>query len=588
MKKVIAILILILFSCYISFAQSKILQGVEIIDTNVIFNSNRVELLGIDETSSPNQLVYSFVHPRGGIQSSNGPLMTRGMEPQALRAYGSVRLKDNIDPVSNSLEWAASSKVGTNVNYYARPLSSGSDMSSNNLIASKGSINSFEHFREKNKRLKKSDPFYTIPQLEEERREKSNSFVDSYSLMEVFVGLNGKISALSSIDYKLKPEGERNKGFFGLPYKAKYNTHRKSVKNAFGNDAISYYKPLLGYPQVSDPVSGNAVIMGGVKYKKDKSKTNSHFYEFMLLTFNKHGEIVNRVKYDSEQPLKIDKVYPVYGQTLAPEVNELAPEIKEVTHCIFIAYGSGNKKTPNRNRKIRRVLVVDMRTGEIVKEDEVEMKFGRPAPIRTRRLEDNRIELTYFYPVKNKRGLGVLTISPNGIERVKEIPESDEKLASVGVFQRLSNGLTIEPVYTLDTKNEGIVTIEEFVNIKWSDGKRVGRESQGFALMKYDTEGNFIDILGIGNAINKESLKLLNEINDRMHLMTIQKGNSGLKTLKFMDANLSDFSVQRTILPEDEHLAGNSYFFDKSKNTIYFLTQKRLGKGLSVFKHKIN
>lgn len=89
----------------------------------------------------------------------------------------------------------------------------------------------------------------------------------------------------------------------------------------------------------------------------------------MMLTFNNEGGLVNRVTHNSEVPLTIEEIYPFYGQSIAPQV-------EEVTHCIYIAHGTGNKNTPNINRKIRRIFVADIKTGEIIKEDELELKYG--------------------------------------------------------------------------------------------------------------------------------------------------------------------------------------------------------------------
>lgn len=571
-----------LFFCNVN-AQT-ILTGVPLLDTNTVFKVEQVSILGIDGNSSPQKLIYHFVHPNGAIQSVNGPMLSGGKDPAILPAFGSLDLTEPIHPASNTVQWYCPERVSTSSNFLANPLSDTQSFSGSNIIASKGNIMGYDKFFDLRKTLTPSSPWYQLPAKEapEKAPEKAEpTYIDHYRVARVQVGLSGKIPSINLFDYTLRPVDERRTGPFGTAYKLRVEANKEGAKTAFGDDpTISYKVSMMDgeFPQVQDPLSGNCTVFGGIEYKKNKEKDNSEFYEFMMLTFNNEGGLVNRVTHNSEVPLTIEEIYPFYGQYIAPQV-------QEVTHCIYIARGTGNKNTPNINRKIRRIFVADIKTGEIIKEDELELKYGTTTLMKTRRLKDNKLELYYLYPVKNKRGLVVITVGFNGIEKVHEIDNESPNFQAINLPEVPYTSLNARTVQTFDAADGGVVTVEQLY-VTVDNGAR--NATQAYTFMKYDKDGNFVDLYGIGNLIGGANRELISLKDDKLSMLVYTRGVNNSTTLKLIDLDLSEFSVQTAILPEGEYLINDkASLYDASAGVVYFLTQQRLGKGLSLYWHKL-
>lgn len=127
-----------LFFCNVN-AQT-ILAGVPLLDTNTVFKVEQVSILGIDGNSSPQKLIYHFVHPNGAIQSVNGPMLSGGKDPAILPAFGSLDLTEPINSASNTVQWYCPERVSTSSNFLANPLSDTQSFSGSNIIASKGKL----------------------------------------------------------------------------------------------------------------------------------------------------------------------------------------------------------------------------------------------------------------------------------------------------------------------------------------------------------------------------------------------------------------------------------------------------------------
>ena len=561
-------------------AQLTLLEGIELIDTNAVFEVSQARILGIDKASSPNRLVYGFVHPGGAIQQVRGSMMSGGKDPVNLPAYGAINLGETLDGKNHKVQWYSPDRVGTNVNFVARPLTSARDHMSANVIAKKGEIISNDNFTSMVRKLSASSPMYEF--LEKiEKEEEAPSYVDHYLKTRITPGLSGKISYLTTSSYTLKPVEERNKGLFGTAYKMNAETNKENTKTAFGDDPTMMYKMMSEIPQINDPVTGHAVIFGGIKYKKNKSKENSQFYEFMFLTFNNAGEIVKRVKYDSKEPLKVSNVYPVYGDNLAPDVDE-------ITHGIFVTRGSGNKKIPNINSKIRKVFVVDVKTGEIIKQDEIEFAEKGAQLIQTRRLDNNKVALTYYYAGKDKHGLVVMKLGVDGIENVKEISGNSPEFKAIGLGDQFHSGLKLQALQSFNTAKGDTIKIERFITKRSKEGGGYKIITHAYVIMKYDVNGNLLGLHGIGNLVKKHNRDIIKVGNGKISMMVYLKAENGASKLKIMNINMDDLNVEAAEIPVGEYLASSSaYHYDASSNILYFLTQKSKGKGISVFEYKM-
>ena len=140
--------------------------------------------MGIDESSSPNRLIYQFMHPGGGIQVQRGSFFSGGKTPENLHAYGSLELGETLDVKNNKIQWCAHRSGGTNVNFYAKPLTSAINISNDNMVAKNGDIISYKQFATNVKELKKSSPLFEFVEVEESSEEKAAPhYVDSYQIL---------------------------------------------------------------------------------------------------------------------------------------------------------------------------------------------------------------------------------------------------------------------------------------------------------------------------------------------------------------------------------------------------------------------
>lgn len=89
----------------ISKAETTTLPSVDIIETTTAFKTTSLYLLGIDKSESPNLLMYSFVHPNGGIQTETGRVMAGEKGAINLKAFGAISLGGNSDNPKHNLKW---------------------------------------------------------------------------------------------------------------------------------------------------------------------------------------------------------------------------------------------------------------------------------------------------------------------------------------------------------------------------------------------------------------------------------------------------------------------------------------------------
>lgn len=145
--------------------------------------------------------------------------------------------------------------------------------------------------------------------------------------------------------------------------------------------------------------------------------------------------------------------------------------------------------------------------------------------------------------------------------------------------------LNARTIQTFDAADGGFVTVEQLY-VKVDHG--ASNATQAYTFMKYDKDGNFVDVYGIGNLIGGANRELISLKDDKLSMLVYTRGVNNSTTLKFIDLDLSEFSVQTAILPEGEYLINDkASLYDESAGVVYFLTQQRLGKGLSLYWHKL-
>ena len=561
--------------------QSISLESVELIDTSTLFHVTNPVFLGVDKTVTPNVLYYHFSHPGGGIQSSKGALNSGGRTPQNLPALGIVALESPLSKSTNKLQWVSARGASADVNYYVKPLAAAKDMSSQNLIASKGDIMSYEKEQALIENAVASSPFLTVEPIEKEEISPAEDahYIDHYRTAKINVGMKGKISYIYVANHTLK---ENHGGLLGSNYKVRTEVKKGHVKDAFDREGATYKMSATKtfYSQINDPMSGNDVTLGGLKYKKNKEKKDSHFYEFTLLAYNNEGERINRKTFDTDQPMRVTDVYPIYGEKMAPGVDE-------VTHAIFVMQGDGKKGMKHINRKLFKILVVDMKTGKIIKEDEVEFDHSSPKLIDKKQFSDGKLELIYFYPGQKKRGFVVLDLGVDGIDAKREFPGSSPAIQAIGLPDVFLNSLELNTKYSFSFDDGGYVNITR-LRSRTKENNRVILRTRGYALFCYDNAGHLVDIFGVGKFGKKPNFRFMENNNEELVLLiTGKKKGAVANTATLYKVDAKTLVVNEKSLPEHEYLPSvNALYFDKAQRTLLLLAQKTPKKGVVLEQFK--
>lgn len=302
-----------------------------------------------------------------------------------------------------ALTWIAPPGSGTNINIFLDPLLTTEDVLHAEPLAKAGEMMSYQQFDRLDDELTDSAPAQvSAPTVEP----PSVAYAPEYRTTRVEVGMSGGIpfvicTAHTRRDDPSEPSGE-------VDYRFDRIIHKSGLDTAFGAPDISFKTGFTSLVlQAGDPATGTTTVFGGIKYKKDKSKKNSFYYEFLLLTFDHAGAVINREMVTSTVPLSIREVHNF-------QERQLAPDVYETSHAAFIAHGDGDKKMSGVNKQLRRVFIVDPQTGTLVRQVDYTVPTDETVPLETRNLGDGSIEVTHAYPVLEERGFSWLRITKDG------------------------------------------------------------------------------------------------------------------------------------------------------------------------------
>lgn len=546
------------------------LEGVEVIDSNTLFKVMGVDFLGISENESPARLYYSFFHPDGAFAKEEKGKVEVATKP-LVGAIGSVEVLENGAPGAGQFQWLGSSTEKI-LALYARKLADGEEQAAL-LLASEGQFFSKEAVA--GIKTKKSPAFEYIPWEKRAPEAPKPTYVDSYRTTSVTLGMSGKISYLTLSNHTVKPEGQRGK-LLSADYKAKHSIYKKGLDEAFETPNMAFHSSLktsTPVPQANDPVTGHTSIMGAVSYKKDKTKENSHLREFALLTFDNEGGLVKRAKYDSDVNLAMDDVYPIKGKNLAPEVDE-------VTKAVFVAKGLGN------NGQLRRIFVVDIKTGELVKTADFELLHPKAQLLRKRYLVDGRVELAYLYTEAGKQGLSFVTLGEAGLENFLSFDNDSPELTGMGLPEQGFIDPRLVPSYTFETQEGGLFTIERLHTwVKTQDG--LTREKvHGYALCQYGPDGLLKLFAGLASAKYTDIEVVWMDEKSALAFIHLDVPDLGVKTLRqLLKINLQTGKAELLNAPKGVGLLGaqKSTYVDTDRGVYYLAGQAAKGKGLIIF-----
>lgn len=558
------------------FAQSASLENTLIINENAVHKVTQVEMLGTQEATGVNQLYYSFTHPGGGVQKVKGSFFSGGKEPTSLKAFGVINISQEGVVSSDFVRWLAPRHSGVSINLYANPLD-GADAMLQKPIAAKGQVSPYDTLGGLKRQLEEAGEIVSL--AVSGKKENDLPLCPQYYESTVYVGLGGGINQILTMDHTLKSEEDRNKLMSMKDYDLETSINKDHVKDVFGADNITFKYSAGAIPQVSDPITGNVIVMGGIRYKKNKAKANSEYKEFRLFTFNKEGEVVNSVNYESDEPILIKGGYPIYGQ-------QLGPDLWEATHAVIIAGGAGNRKMTNINKKYFKAIVVDVKTGEIVAEHEQELSQPAGKFLEARQCSNGTIELLYYYPASGQQSLTLINIGKDGLVNLKEFskdsPEvqsfklpANPKIRTINSFE-LEDGsqLVIKEIYKTVAKEEGST---QKIDVTVS-----------FAAYKYSVNDQLESIRGLGDSFNLNDATLYDKSDDLLSFYEQYKDTeTGQDKIRFININTKALEVETLNLDDGYFLVSpDSFIHDQDNRQILFLTQKTAGKGLYCSKYQ--
>lgn len=533
-------------------------------------------LLGFTADPEIPQLVVRFNHPEGGIQRVRNRVMDGDREPKTLSAYGLFPL-DAPDPSpAFSVTWFAAARSSNSVNFYADHRQAGS-LNDDAYLAKKGEILSHEAFQKFRSSLV-SGGFQNLSQVEGRRSDALDPrapHVESYRETVITMGLSGGISYLTTSTYHRKPEDKRYTGLMGSAYSGKHAINREEVKTAFGDKNLAF----KGYSMLGDPGTGNAVILGGLKYRKDKTKKHSHFYEHLILVFGNDGKIVGREKIDTQAPFSFTQVLPITGE-------KMAPTIYAVPYAVFIGSCPTKQGLSGENPPAKMVLVVDSKTGQVVARNRVDLPGARANLLQVDRHQNGEIRVLFAYRRGNRGGFSQVTIGTEGVVAQRDVAASDFPMAELtarGNVDWTDNYRTLRYYETRDRRLltlNALRTVEEDPRTR----KRIVR-FKGYHLLVHNGSGELIGGIPLPHLADADKLGFQELTAGRM-VLTYAKRIPQQDPIPQMIVCDSDGNLSRTevVAAPGLRLTGTRPLLAPDHREVYFVAQNQEAQGIYLVK----
>jgi len=500
---------------------------------------------GISTDKDAPAYYYSFTHPGAGIQVVRGAMSTGGKDPVTVEALGKVMLDpDTGAPGTSAVQWVAPPGTGTNINIFANPVG-GAESLVTDPLAKKGAVLSYNKYEDMTDDMV-GGTFYKLPPYTPAAGE-AMEMVESYVTTNIYVGMGGGIQSITYGNYTLRPEEKRGRSLLGDPnYKMKAGFAKGTAKKVFKDKDISFKILSAGsIPQISDPTTGNVVIFGGVKYKKDKSKKGSHFQEFFLMGSDKEGNLTGQEKIETEEPLVLKEVYSVGGK-------EIAPGIRQSGTAIFIAE-SGGEDENTTDPSLRYSFVVDINTTKIIARNKINLPEGKNVTVGTETDTDNNIVLLN-YSVSTGQ-VTPLTLTKEGIKIGEPRFSGDLKI----LVDLPTKNLELRTISTITLADGRTMLLKQMANYTYDELKRVtGVKEQALLISYLSPDGKNLGTKALMKATN---LVAIARKDDRILFST---------GANFMELDLTDGSSKVARVPV-QFPAGKMMFYSERFSTFYAL-----------------
>ncbi|MEZ4987236.1 MAG: hypothetical protein R2795_19705 [Saprospiraceae bacterium] len=580
MRKWIAVLVLagaLLTNLHAQGAKPQPLAGTELLAPDMGLRLANLQIMGVDDTQPDTRFVYSFIHQGGGVQSVNGPLMSGGADAEDLLSVGTVKISAGNEVVAAANDWVAKEFKRTKANFYLNPLSN-AHAHQQQPLAGPGQIWPYDTLRAVFKGLKKQDEDWKLALQPEKKEEAEPAYAPTYFENLLVVSLSGNLNQTVGT-HTLKPREEWTKGLAPSPYKVDYVYNRSKEFEALFGENISF--KLSSSPRsVGDPVSGNAAVFGGLKYKKDKTKDNSEYFEFRLIVMNKEGGAVANHYIESKEPLEIIGVYAMPGKLISPDV-------KEVNHAVFLTRGGGDKNVTGINKRLLRAFILDMKTGEIVLQQEMQMNQDVGSFVSYRPLPNGNLELTRIIPGNGDGvGLSMLEIGKDGFGPLTEFLAGTPQAASL---QLEENGKTAQGIRVLSSypaTDGGKLELKQFIRYVTDPSTQKKSEVPvGFAIFKYNADGSLANFQGLGQNKAIQNMTFLPG-GDFLSFIGFSKDEAGKDLVSFLKIDTVSLQASMYQLPADQRMVNDaSFYLNQSDKQVYILAQPVAGSGLYFYSY---
>ena len=549
-----------------------------LIPPDTTFKVERPEFVGLvagEEGRSGQDLLISFEHTGGALKWKDKALgsLNSVQEPASLGALVRVHLGEDGIPRGTSMQWVSSISLSRKpADFYSQtpefPDASTFRVALYEDMLPRMEATNLKRSATASSPLYRPQPSTPAPAPQKTATEKKEP-LPRYYVAGPSVNLKGQIGKVGTSSMDLQPgTAASGKPTYKLNYSVVNNPEPIAIEGAT-------YKLTAGESKAADPKDGISVYFGGLKYKKDKTKKGSFRRDFLLLAYNKDGELINSERYESELPLKIIQSHIIEGEPITDKVREglrLVTILQEVP-----------KHDEKADAKKHRVLITDLKTGELISKASVELPGSSFVEISKHSIDDGLgLSLLNFH--NKTRGLSELLVRADGSVAVNAFPADSPEVKGLGISaDKQFHSLQLKRQYALPRKDGTTLGLYRLVGREAPEevsakNLTVSREPGTFAVntpeqtpgpeanealvfFSRTKDGRVKELRGIGGIKGYHQLHPLKQDGDLLHLLAVT-GSDNKSVPRLLTINLTTLSTSRIQqLTPGQYMTGPTAFY---------------------------
>lgn len=538
------------------------------------------------EPMSDSVMVALEIAMRGAIQKRSGSLMSGGGKLETLKATYIYILDKEGREIRKEIHWLKPEKAPKSFNI----LNDKAGRGGTEVIATEEDALSISDYQKLHLKrvLKMSDeeiaeemdkavvdlmeeikaPFQALGELFEDKEFTGDDLPDKIYRTEPFMSIfGGKLKKLRCTDYTKRPNGESS--LLGGRYTmGGMETYKLDMEDFF-DDKNKRFTTLNHI--VKDPLSGNAIVYAGVKIKKDKSEKDNKYFEHIVLTFDRKGELKNKVILKNEDAWEV-------GTSKLIGAKGITDLVDPAFDFVFIAQDPPSKEwvsTPNQQR----FLILNAE-GEIVLSEVVPSTSHRSKLLqRVSPLNDSILVVNTYAPADPHAFAGIYTLNSDKGILDQRLLQTGVQNAQAGPFIPTSSSKSIrnEIAYLAEDGSSYLLDLL-YVKAKEETGMDPAQPARYYNYLFYGIkpDGRLTDVAVLertfDNYTEAMDVELLNENEDTFILKVTErmKGESYLKmtTIQKSDMSTHSFSLPHPLLNQNSIYTGeeHTYFMVKEES----------------------